>query len=97
MKLAGNVSHFANSQYELQYMLRLLIGQDFAQVKAFITKEGINPRNVPALITVLEIAFGNPNHIVTVEQKLEALQQTSGNFSHLLYRIPALCGQCPME
>jgi hypothetical protein len=50
------------------------VGQVFAQVKAHFTDEGINLADVPALITVLETAFGDPDHVVTAEGKLGALK-----------------------
>jgi hypothetical protein len=43
------------------------VGQAFAQVKAYITDKDINLPDVPALITVLETAFGDPNCVVTAE------------------------------
>jgi hypothetical protein len=43
------------------------VGQAFAQVKANITDKDINLADVPALITVLETVFGDPNHVVTAE------------------------------
>jgi hypothetical protein len=33
------------------------------------------------LITILEIAFGDPDHVMTAERKLEALKQTNHDFS----------------
>jgi stage V sporulation protein SpoVS len=52
------------------------VGQAFAQVEAYITDEGINLIDVPALIIVLKIAFGDQNRVVTAEGKLEVLKQT---------------------
>jgi hypothetical protein len=46
------------------------------QVEAYITDEGINLADVPALITVLETAFVNPDYLATAEGKLEVLKQT---------------------
>jgi hypothetical protein len=50
------------------------VGQTFAQVETYITDEDINLTNVPALITVLETAFGNPGHMAIAEQNLEKLK-----------------------
>jgi hypothetical protein len=50
-------------------------------VEAYITDKGINLTDVPAVITVLETAFGNPNHVATAEWKLEGLKQTNCDFS----------------
>jgi predicted transcriptional regulator len=46
------------------------VGQDFTQVKAYISDKEINLTDVPVLITVLETAFGHPNHVATAERKL---------------------------
>jgi hypothetical protein len=43
------------------------VGQAFTQVKAYITDKGINLTDVPALITVLETAIGDPDHVATAE------------------------------
>jgi hypothetical protein len=82
MKLAGNASHFPNSQHQLQYTVGLQVGEAFTQVVDDITDEGITPADVSATIMVLEMAFGDPDHVMTVELKLEILKQTHGNFSN---------------
>jgi hypothetical protein len=51
-----------------------IVGQAFAQVETYITAESINLADVSALITVLETAFGDLDHIAIAERKLEALQ-----------------------
>jgi uncharacterized protein YpmB len=61
--------------------LELLVGKDFAQVEAYNTNEGINLADVPTLIMVLEMAFGETDHVVTAERKLEMLKQTNCDFS----------------
>jgi hypothetical protein len=81
MKLADNASLFPNLQHQLQYTFRLLVGQAFAQVEAYITNEGINLTDVLALITVLKTAFRNPDYVAVAERKLEALKQTNYDFS----------------
>jgi hypothetical protein len=68
MKLAGDASHFPNLQHQLQYTFGLLVCQAFAQVEVNITDEGINLADVPALITGLEMAFGDPDCVVTVQE-----------------------------
>jgi predicted transcriptional regulator len=67
MKLVGNAYHFPNPQYQLRYTFELLVGLAFTQAKAYITNKGINLADVPALITVLETAFRNPDRVATVE------------------------------
>jgi hypothetical protein len=67
MKLAGDASYFPNPQHQLWYNFGLLVGQAFTQVKAYIRDESINLTDVLALITVLEIALGNPDHMTIAE------------------------------
>jgi hypothetical protein len=67
MKLAGDASCVPNLQHQLPYTFRYLVGQAFTQVEAHITNEGSNQANVPALMTVLETAFGDSYYVVTVE------------------------------
>jgi hypothetical protein len=81
MNLAGDTFHFPNSQYQFPYTCRLLASHAFVQVEAYITDEGINQADVPALITVLETAFRDPDDIATAECKLEALKQINCDFS----------------
>jgi coenzyme F420-reducing hydrogenase beta subunit len=80
MKLAGNASHFPNPQHQLRYTIGLLVGHAFAQVKTYITDKGINLTDVPALITVLQTAFGDSDCVVIAEQKLEVLKETNCDF-----------------
>jgi hypothetical protein len=74
MKLAGNASHFPNLQHQLLYTFGLLLGEDFVQVEAYITDEDINLADVSTLITVLEMAFWDPDCVVTAARKLEVLK-----------------------
>jgi hypothetical protein len=57
------------------------VGQAIAQDKAYITASDIELTDVLALITVLEMAFANPDCVSTAEQKLEILTQTQRDFS----------------
>jgi hypothetical protein len=67
MKLAGNASRFPNPEHQLWYTFELLVDQAITQVEASITNESNNRTDVPALITVLEMAFRDPDYIVTAE------------------------------
>jgi uncharacterized SAM-dependent methyltransferase len=51
------------------------------QVEAYIPDEGINLTDVLTLITILQIVFGDPDHVTTTEKKLEVLKQTNRDFS----------------
>jgi hypothetical protein len=56
------------------------VGQAFAQIEAYITNEGINLKDVPALIMIVETAFEDPNHVVIVEPRLEVYKETNHDF-----------------
>jgi hypothetical protein len=58
---------FPNPQSQLRDTFGLQVGQPFMQVKTYITDEGINVTDVSALITVLEMAFRDPDCVVTAE------------------------------
>jgi hypothetical protein len=58
------------------------VDQAFAQVKAYIINEDINLTDVPALVTILETAFRDPDCMATAERKLEALKQINSDFSN---------------
>jgi hypothetical protein len=57
------------------------VGLAFTQVKAYITDEWINLTDVPVLVTDLETAFRNPDHVATSERKPVALKQANSDFS----------------
>jgi hypothetical protein len=57
------------------------MGQDFTHVRAYITDDSINLTNIQTLITILETAFGDQDHVTIVKRKLEELKQTNPNFS----------------
>jgi hypothetical protein len=73
INLAGDASHFPNSQYQLWYTFVLPAGQAFTQVKTYITDKGINLVDVPALIAVFKTGFGNPDCVAIAEWKLVVL------------------------
>jgi hypothetical protein len=61
--------------------LEPLVGQAFPQVKAYITDDGINLTDISTSITILKTAFGDKDHITTVQKKLGELKQTNCDFS----------------
>jgi hypothetical protein len=58
MKLSGDAFHLSNPQHQLRHFFKLLVGQAFDQVKAYITEEGINLADFLTLITISETTFG---------------------------------------
>jgi hypothetical protein len=80
MKRAHDPSHLPNSQHQLQFTFRYLVGQASAMVEASINDESINLADVPALITVLETGFVDPECVAIAEQTWEVLKQTIRNF-----------------
>ena len=81
MKLQGDDARFPTEQHKLRYTVGLPQGKAFAQIQPYILETTINFTNVTALLSVLEAAFGDPDHTGTTERKLESLKQANRDFS----------------
>jgi hypothetical protein len=57
------------------------VGQDFTQVKAYISDKEIYVADVSALIIMLEIAFGARDCLAIAERKVGALKKGKYNLS----------------
>ena len=68
-------------QSRLRYAISLLRGDALNQVLPYIRDERVELSDLAALITILENAFGNPNHVKDSEYKLNTIQQGSRDFS----------------
>ncbi len=74
-----NNSHLTNIDWHIFY--GRLEGNTLAQVQPHITEEGIILANVPALLNILQTAFGNPGPHGTATRELRKLRQTNKEFS----------------
>jgi hypothetical protein len=54
LTLAVDAFSFFTSQYPPNYTFQIIECQAFAQVKAYITNDGLNLADILALITILE-------------------------------------------
>ena len=43
------------------------------QIQSYVANDKVNLANLAALITILDIAFGNPNRVAEAESKLSTL------------------------
>ena len=80
-QLRLKASSFTDEQAKLRLAVSCLTGEAMDQVQAYITDDRINLANLAALITILEIAFGNPNRVAEAEAKLRTIQQGARDFS----------------
>ena len=81
IKLTGNAEQFPSDQYRLAHVYGRLEGNALAQVQLHITATGITLANVPALLNVLQTAFGDPDPQGTATRELRKLRQTNKKFS----------------
>ena len=84
MKLQGDAHRFTDEQHCLTYTIGLLEGRAFLQVQHNVTLEGINYKDVAALLAELEQAFGDPNRVATAERALRTLVQKNRPFVEYL-------------
>ena len=61
IKLTGNAEQFPSDQLRLAYVYGRLEGNALSQVQLRITATGIVLENVPALLEILQTAFGDPD------------------------------------
>ena len=81
IKLTGNAEQFPSDQYRLTYIYGRLEGNAFAQVQPHITATGITLVNIPALLDILQTAFGDPDPQGTATRELRKLRQANKQFS----------------
>jgi hypothetical protein len=70
IKLATDTSHFPNSQHQLCYTFRLLVGQALAQVEGYIINNHNNLTDIPTLNMILKTAFEDTNHVITLKKEI---------------------------
>ena len=81
IKLTSNAEQFPSDQHCLAYVYGRLEGNALAQVQPYITASGITLVNVPALLDILQTAFGDPDLQGTTTRELRKLRQANKEFS----------------
>src|SRR5215213_6605354 len=74
-------STLPDDQTRLRTAVSFLRGLAFDQVHPYIRDIHVDLANLPALITILETAFGNPNRVREAESKLNNIQQGTRDFA----------------
>jgi len=69
--------------------VKYLRGDAADQVRPHVRDTRINLANLPALITIFQNTFGNPNRVVEVKSKLSTIAQGTRDFSS--YYAEFLC------
>jgi hypothetical protein len=80
-KLAGESSHYVDDQHKLPYVFGFLKGNAHNQIQPYVLPDNINLKNVEALISILEGAFGDPDQVGTASVELDKLTQGNKEFS----------------
>ena len=73
IKLTGNDAKFLDVQHRLVYIFGLLEGKAADQIQPYVLPTGINLTNVPAMLAILDHAFGDPDPIGTATRAFRAL------------------------
>ena len=97
IKLTDNAEQFPSDQHRLAYIYGRLEGNSLAQVQPHITEEEITLANVPALLNILQTAFGDPDPQGTATRKLRRLRQTNKEFSTYVAEFIRLSAIVPWD
>ena len=81
IKLTANAEQFPSDKHRLEYLYGHLEGNVLAQVQPHITATGIMLDNVPALLKILQTAFGDLDPQGPATRELRKLRQTNKEFS----------------
>ena len=81
LKLGGERDHFPTVQNQLAYAVNRLEGAALDQLMPYILDDRVNLADLPAFVTILETAFGDPDRRRTAERRLHTLKQASRDFS----------------
>jgi len=72
---------YSDEQSKLRLAVNCLTGEALDQLQPYVRDDRIALETLAELITVLDIAFGNPNRVAEAEAKLYSIQQGTRDFS----------------
>jgi hypothetical protein len=73
---------FPDEQWKMRYAFNRRRGIAFGQMLPHVREDGmIWLEDLPALIQLLEAAFGDPNRVATAERKMREINQKNREFS----------------
>ena len=97
IKLTGNAKQLPSDQHRLLYVYGRLEGNALAQVQLHITEEGITLANIPALLNIVQTAFGDQDPQGTAIRELRRLRQTNKKFSNHVAEFIRLSAIVPWD
>lgn len=81
LKLIHNRDRFPTASERLTYAFSRLSGSARNQILPYVTATGVNFADEEALITHLELAFGDPDRKGTAQRQIQVLRQKNREFS----------------
>ena len=82
MVIRHKPASFPDKQSKMRYAFNRLRGVGLGQILPHVRENGIiGLEDIPALIQLLEAAFGDPNRVATAERKMREIKQKNREFS----------------
>jgi hypothetical protein len=81
LKLQGNDSMFPNLALRLAYISSLVKGPAYAHIEEHIADGFTRIPDVDSLLSILTIAFGDPDEVGTAEREMKSLRQKGTDFA----------------
>jgi hypothetical protein len=82
MVIRHKPASFPDEQSKMRYAFNRLRGVALGQILPHIREDGtIGLEDLPALIQLLEAAFGDPDRVATAERKMQGIKQQNREFS----------------
>jgi hypothetical protein len=97
IKLNGDAAKFPDAQHRLAYIFGLLEGKAADQIQPYVLPTGINLTDVPAMLAILDRAFGDPDPIGTATRAFRALKQKNTDLSTYVAEFSKLAAEVPWD
>jgi hypothetical protein len=97
IKLNGDAAKFPDAQHRLAYIFGLLEGKAADQIQPYVLPTGINLTDVPALLNILDRAFGDPDPVGTATRAFRALKQKNTDLSTYVAEFSKLAAEVPWD
>jgi hypothetical protein len=89
LRLIDRPGEFPNEQSKLRYAFSRLEGAALEQMIHLVKDDRVNLENLEAFVTLLDEAYGDPDHVNTAERTLAKLRQ--GNRDFVTYYVEFQC------
>jgi hypothetical protein len=97
IKLNGDAAKFPDAQHRLAYIFGLLEGRAADQIQPYVLPTGINLTDVPAMLAILDRAFGDPDPVGTATRAFRALKQKNTDLSTYVAEFAKLAADVPWD